>query len=126
MAVIVKYVVVRNGKEDMTFTTKKEADAYDRMLDIAEGLYTFLQTAEVDIPDDKLDDLTFFMAKNREPLGRLLKGGNLAAPKKKADDTPAATGQEADQPSAKDETVKEKAPQTAKTSRGAKPKTVAA
>ncbi len=32
MAVIVKYVVVRDGKEDMIFTTKKEADAYDKML----------------------------------------------------------------------------------------------
>ncbi|HCP97002.1 MAG TPA: damage-inducible protein YebG, partial [Pseudoalteromonas sp.] len=33
MAVVVKYVVERNGVERMTFTTKKEADAYDKMLD---------------------------------------------------------------------------------------------
>ena len=126
MAVIVKYVVVRNGKEDMTFTTKKEADAYDRMLDIAEGLYTFLQTAEVDIPDDKLDDLTFFMAKHREPLGRLLRGGSLAAPKEKVEETLAAKDKAADQPVAKDETIKDKAPEAAKTSRATKPRTVAA
>ena len=30
MAVVVKYVVERNGVERMTFTTKKEADAYDK------------------------------------------------------------------------------------------------
>ena len=34
MAVIVKYIVVRNGEEKMTFATKKEADAHDKMLDI--------------------------------------------------------------------------------------------
>lgn len=77
MAVIVKYVVVRNGKEDMIFTTKKEADAYDKMLDIAERLYAFLQTAELDIADDQLDELTFFMAQHRDPISRLLKGGKL-------------------------------------------------
>ncbi len=80
MAVIVKYVVVRDGKEDMIFTTKKEAEAYDKMLDIAERLNEFLQTAEVDISEDKLDELAFFMAQHREPIGRLLRGGNLDAP----------------------------------------------
>ena len=39
MAVIVKYIVVRNGVEKMTFATKKEADAHDKMLDIADNLY---------------------------------------------------------------------------------------
>jgi dsDNA-binding SOS-regulon protein len=80
MAVIVKYVVVRDGKEDMIFTTKKEADAYDKMLDIAERLQAFLQTAEVDIAEDKLDELAFFMSQHREPIGRLLRGASLDAP----------------------------------------------
>ncbi len=74
MAVIVKYVVVRDGKEDMIFTTKKEAEAYDKMLDIAEQLHDFLQTSEVDIAPDQLDDLTFFMAQNRDQIGNILKG----------------------------------------------------
>ena len=74
MAVVVKYVVVRNGKEVMTFATKKEADAHDRQLDIAEQLYEFLQTAELDIVDKTLDELTFFMAKHRDALIPLLKG----------------------------------------------------
>ena len=33
MAVEVKYVVIREGEEKMSFTSKKEADAYDKMLD---------------------------------------------------------------------------------------------
>jgi len=32
MAVITQFVVVREGVEKMTFTSKKEADAYDKML----------------------------------------------------------------------------------------------
>ncbi|PON15013.1 hypothetical protein C2W62_26075 [Candidatus Entotheonella serta] len=74
MAVIVKYVVVRDGKEDMIFTTKKEADAYDKMLDIAEQLHGFLQTSEIDIEPEQLDDLTFFMAQHRDQIGSILKG----------------------------------------------------
>ena len=30
MAVEVKYVVIREGEEKMSFTSKKEADAYDK------------------------------------------------------------------------------------------------
>jgi dsDNA-binding SOS-regulon protein len=77
MAVFVKYVVVRDGKEDMMFSTKKEADAYDKMLDIAERLYEFLHTADLNVDDDKLDALTFFMARHHVQLGKLLKGGKL-------------------------------------------------
>jgi hypothetical protein len=33
MAVIVKYVVERNGEEKMTFTSKTEADAYEAVKD---------------------------------------------------------------------------------------------
>jgi hypothetical protein len=116
MAVVVKYVVIRNGKEEMTFTTKKEADAYDRMLDIAEGLYNFLHTAEVDIADEKLDNLTFFMAKHREQLAKLLKGGKLDASEAKAKEA-AADRQPVKAASAETE---------AKPSRAAKPKSVAA
>ena len=42
MAVIVKYVVERNGAEKMTFTSKAQADAYDKMLDTADELTTVL------------------------------------------------------------------------------------
>jgi len=94
MAVIVKYVVVRDGKADMIFTTKKEADAYDKMLDIAERLHEFLRTAEVDIAEDKLDELTFFMAQHRESIGRLLRGANLDAPLREEASSALAGGNE--------------------------------
>jgi uncharacterized protein len=52
MAVIVKYIVVRNGEEKMTFATKKEADAYDKMLDIADNLFEFLENSDLKLSED--------------------------------------------------------------------------
>jgi uncharacterized protein len=47
MAVEVKYVVIREGEEKMSFTSKKEADAYDKMLDTADLLDTWLTNSPV-------------------------------------------------------------------------------
>jgi uncharacterized protein len=80
MAIIVKYVVVSHGKEDMIFNTRKEAEAHDKMLDIAERLYAFLHAAELNIDEDTLEALTLFMAQQREPIGTILKGGKLKTP----------------------------------------------
>ena len=46
MAVEVKYVVIREGEEKMSFTSKKEADAYDKMLDTADLLDTWLSNVK--------------------------------------------------------------------------------
>jgi dsDNA-binding SOS-regulon protein len=123
MAVIIKYVVVHNGKEDMIFTTPQEAEAYDKMLDIAERLNEFLQTAEVHIAEDTLDELTFFMAQHREPIGRLLRGGNLDAPlRREASSAPAwAKEEEVAGPTA----AQSKTGDTPKRGRAAKSKAVA-
>lgn len=80
MAVIVKYVVVYPGKEEMIFSTKKEAEAHDKMLGIAERLYTFLHTAEIPITEDTLEALTLFMAQHREHIDTILKGGKPKTP----------------------------------------------
>src|SRR5919198_4874317 len=73
MAVIVKYVVVCDGKEDMIFSTRKEAEAHDKMLGVAEQLYTFLHTSELNIAEDTLEALTLFLAQHRESIGTILK-----------------------------------------------------
>src|SRR5215470_10531335 len=80
MAIIVKYVVVSHGKEDMIFNTRKEAEAHDKMLEVAERLYAFLHTAELNIAEDTLDALSLFMAQHREDIGTILKGGTLKTP----------------------------------------------
>ena len=80
MAVIVKYVVVLDGKPDMIFSTRKEAEAHDKMLDIAERLYTLLHAADLNLAEDTLEALTLFMAQHREHIGTILKGGGLKTP----------------------------------------------
>ena len=37
-----KYVVVRKGEEKMAFASKKEADAHDKLLDLAEAFTDWL------------------------------------------------------------------------------------
>lgn len=74
MAVIVRYIVERNGVEKMTFTTKKEADAYDKMLDIADNLFEFIESAELDIDESKIEDLSLFLAENKDTTLSLLRG----------------------------------------------------
>jgi len=80
MAVIVKYVVVVDGKDEMIFSTRKEAEAHDKMLTIAERLYAFLQAAELNLAEDTLEALSVFMAQHREPIDTILKGGKLKTP----------------------------------------------
>jgi dsDNA-binding SOS-regulon protein len=84
MAVIVKYVVVADGKEDMIFNTRKEAEAHDKMLDVAERLYAFLHAADLNIAEDTLEALSLFMAQHREPIGMILKGGKPKTPNVRA------------------------------------------
>jgi dsDNA-binding SOS-regulon protein len=80
MAVIVKYVVVSHGKEDMIFSTRQEAEAHDKMLDVAERLHAFLHAADLKLDEDTLEALTLFMAQHRESIGTILKGGRLKTP----------------------------------------------
>ncbi|CCK81483.1 MULTISPECIES: YebG family protein [Desulfobacula] len=80
MAVIVKYIVVRNGEEKMTFATKKEADAYDKMLDIADNLFEFLEGSKIKFSEDQLEDISLFIAENSETVIPILRG---VKPKKK-------------------------------------------
>ncbi|GGP38477.1 MULTISPECIES: YebG family protein [Shewanella] len=74
MAVITQFVVVREGVEKMTFTSKKEADAYDKMLDIADNLLPFLAQADIELDENKCEQLAFYMANNKDELSNLLKG----------------------------------------------------
>lgn len=85
MAVVVKYIVVRNGVEKMTFTSKKEADAYDKMLDIADELYEYIETAGLDIKEERLEELSLFLSQNKDQVMGILKGAK-AEPKSKKDE----------------------------------------
>ena len=77
MAVVTKYVVVRNGVElDKEFLVKKEADAYDQMLDAAEDLAAYIKDAglQIDLDDRTIDAVAVFLAQNGPEVTRILKG----------------------------------------------------
>ena len=84
MAVIVKYVVERNGEEKMTFTSKAEADAYDKMLDMADELFELIGQSTLIEDEVKQEELAMYLAKNKEEvLFALGAKKRKVAPKKK-------------------------------------------
>ena len=78
MAVVVQYIVVRNGEQKMTFPTKKEADAYDRMLDIAEEMGRLLQRGEFGLSETQIEEIALHLAKHGEEAMGILKGAKPA------------------------------------------------
>ena len=68
MPVIIKYVVERDGIEKMTFISKTEADAYDKLLDSAEALYTILDQSNLIDDDKQKETLSMYLAENKESL----------------------------------------------------------
>ena len=68
MAVIIKYVVERNGAEKMTFTSKAVADAYDKMLDTADELTRFLLSSNLISDEKQTEALALYMAQQKDDL----------------------------------------------------------
>lgn len=83
MAVIVKYVVERNGEEKMTFTSKAEADAYDKMLDMADELFELLGKSTLIEDESKQEELALFLAQNKEDVLVALGAKRKPTPPKK-------------------------------------------
>lgn len=84
MAVITRYVVERNGVEKMTFTSKAEADAYDKMLDMADALQIVLQDSTLLATEQEAEALALYLAQQKDAL--LVALGAKKAPAKVADD----------------------------------------
>ncbi|AAV82386.1 YebG family protein [Idiomarina loihiensis] len=68
MAVVTQYVVIRDGAEKMTFTSKAEADAHDKILDMAEALNPLIKSSELFTDEQQLEDMALFLAKERENI----------------------------------------------------------
>jgi uncharacterized protein len=75
MAVEIKYVVTRGGVEKMTFASKKEADAYDKLLDTADELMSLLGGAPIALDTAQQESLAFYLAEQRDLLQNILRGG---------------------------------------------------
>lgn len=73
----------------MSFASKKDADAYDKMLDLAEVLGNWLSQSPVTLEDEQREVMAMWLAEQKDVLGTLLKAGKLPAPKAVADEASA-------------------------------------
>ena len=95
MAVEIKYVVIREGEEKMSFASKKEADAYDKMLDLAEVLNDWLVASPLEMDDAQRDTMAMWLAERQEALQHILRVGRLPEQETPAQDAsaPSATAE---------------------------------
>jgi dsDNA-binding SOS-regulon protein len=93
MPVIIKYVVERDGIEKMTFTSKLEADAYDKLLDTAEALYEILDQSNLAGDHSQKEALSMYLAENKESLLDVLGTKKKAPPKSKKTNSKATNAQ---------------------------------
>jgi uncharacterized protein len=67
-------VVYRSSRDqDRLFMDKAEADRYDKMLELAEGLADVLQRAVPSLSEKQVEDVGIFMARNRDLFARAFK-----------------------------------------------------
>lgn len=74
MAVITKYVVEHKGVEKLVTTDKKEADKYDKMLEVADNLAVYLEAKGIKLEESQMEDLSITLSKNKDNLNKLFKG----------------------------------------------------
>lgn len=77
MAVETKFVVVRKGEEKMTFASKKEADAYDKMLDMAEAFTDWLLQSGMQMGETQAENLGLYLAEQKEAVQHILRTSKL-------------------------------------------------
>jgi dsDNA-binding SOS-regulon protein len=77
MAVETKFVVVRKGEEKMTFASKKDADAYDKMLDMAEAFTDWLLQSELPFDEAQFENLGLFLAEQKDAVQHILRTSKL-------------------------------------------------
>ncbi|WP_394181856.1 YebG family protein [Marinomonas posidonica] len=87
MSVIIKYVVERHGIEKMTFTSKAEADAYDKLLDTAEALTQILSDSQLIENDQLRESLSMYLAEHKNSVINALGPKKKIVSKKKYDQT---------------------------------------
>lgn len=74
MAIIIRYVVEHKGVEKFVTADKKEADKYDKMLDLADNLSEFIEAKGIPLEPSVLEELSVMLAKNSLAVGKLIKG----------------------------------------------------
>lgn len=71
MAVVAVWQCDRDGK---MFENKKDAEEYDKMLELAENISAFIQQTLPDISDQHSESVGLILAQHRETLAKACKG----------------------------------------------------
>lgn len=79
MAIITQYVVQHKGVDKLVTTNKKEADQYDKMLEVADNLACYINAKGLNMDDDLAEELCILLAKNKDNVSKLLKGSLASA-----------------------------------------------
>lgn len=80
MAVVTKFVVVRKGEEKMTFANKKEADAYDKMLDMADAFSEWLLNSGLELDEALAENISLHLAEQKDTVQHILRTSKLPEP----------------------------------------------
>jgi len=64
----------------MAVISKKEADAYDRMLDAADRIAELIRSGGFSLEEDELEELCIFLARNGPKVREMLRQARLTWP----------------------------------------------
>jgi dsDNA-binding SOS-regulon protein len=80
VAITIQYVVTHKSEEKLVTTDKKEADQYDKMLDVSDNLADFIKEKcpKLNIAEDVLEGLTIALSTNKNDVQSILKGRLVA------------------------------------------------
>ena len=66
MAVVTLYMSDRDTSK--TFTDKKEADNYDKMLELAESVSTWVEKEIAGLNEEQIEEIGLLIARNKDKL----------------------------------------------------------
>ena len=72
MAVVTLYMSDRDNSK--TFTDKKEADQYDKMLELAENVSAWMEQEISGLSEEQTEAIGMLIAKNKDQLAKAIKG----------------------------------------------------
>lgn len=79
MAIIVKYVVEHKGVEKLVTTDKKEADKYDKMLEVADNLAQYIQAKMSSLNEQEIEELSVLLSSHKEAVMKVFKGASATS-----------------------------------------------
>ena len=72
MAVVTLFMSDRDTSK--TFTSKKEADEYDKMLELAEAVSHFMEQKVEGLSEQQIEEIGLVFARNKDLLAQAIKG----------------------------------------------------